>query len=80
VENRTITAIGREFDISSDPNSIDLSDQTILPGLVDAPTTTGVAPAALAAGYGAFFIYAALLGLIAIGLSLFIASREQTPD
>jgi PAT family beta-lactamase induction signal transducer AmpG len=47
---------------------------------VDSLTTTGVKPTALAAGYGAFFIYAALLGFIAIGLSLFIASREKKPD
>lgn len=45
----------------------------------DAVASTGVQPTALAAGYAAFFTYAALLGFIAIGLSLLVARHERKP-
>jgi PAT family beta-lactamase induction signal transducer AmpG len=38
---------------------------------------SGVSPAALAAGYAAYFLYAGAFGLLAIGLAMAVASRER---
>ena len=52
--------------------------ESLPPGsFADAMAQAGVRPAALAAGYAAFFLYAASLGLIAIALALIVAARER---
>jgi PAT family beta-lactamase induction signal transducer AmpG len=38
---------------------------------------SGVAPAALGAGYAVFFAYSALIGVFAIGLSFAVLHREE---
>ena len=38
---------------------------------------SGVAPAALGAGYVVFFVYSALIGVFAVGLSLAVLHRQE---